>query len=154
METNRATALAGWSRTIASAALVFAGYYFGAKIGFALTYRPHPVSVLWPPNAILLSALLLMPVRQWWIVFVAAFPAHWLVQLQSDVPPGMVLCWFISNSCEALIGAICVRHFIARPVRLDRLFNVAIFCFCGAFLGPFLSSFLDAAFVIANHWGT
>jgi two-component system, LuxR family, sensor kinase FixL len=141
-------------RTLISGLLVFAGYYLGAKIGFALTFKPRPVSVLWPPNSILFAALLLTPRRAWWFLLVAALPAHWLVQLQSDVPPLMILCWFISNCCEALTAAICVRHFIARPVRLDRLSNVAIFCFCGVFLGPFLSSFLDAAFVVANHWGT
>ncbi len=142
------------SRLIVSAALVFAGYYFGAKIGFALTFQPHPVSVLWPPNAILLSALLLTPVRTWWVVvLLAALPAHWLVQLQSDVPPRMILCWFISNSCEALIGATCTRFLIRGPVRLDRLRNVAIFSLSCVFLGPFLSSFLDSAFVALNHWG-
>lgn len=133
--------------------LVFAGYYLGAKLGFALTFHPHPVSVLWPPNAILLAALLLTPARRWWVVLLAAFSAHWLVQLQSDVPPRMVLCWFISNSCEALIGAAGTRYLIRGPVRLDRLRNVAIFCFCCVFLAPFLSSFLDSAFVVLNQWG-
>jgi PAS domain S-box-containing protein len=65
----------------------------------------------------------------------------------------MILCWFVSNSCEALIGAGCIRYLIDRPVRFDRLRNVGIFCFFAAFLGPFLSSFLDAAFVVFNHWG-
>src|SRR5437667_660696 len=128
-------------------------YYLGAKIGFALTFRPHPVSVLWPPNSILLAALLLTPVRVWWVILLAAFPAHLAAQLQSNVPPTMILCWFISNSCEALIGAGCVRYLIDRPVRFDRLRNVGIFCLFAAFLGPFLSSFLDAAFVVINHWG-
>src|SRR5437660_3019130 len=136
-----------------AALLVFAAYYLGAKIGFALTFRPHPVSVLWPPNSILLAALLLTPVRIWWVLLLAAFPAHLAAQLQSNVPPTMILCWFISNSCEALIGAGCVRYLIDRPVRFDRLRNVGIFCFFAAFLGPFLSSFLDAAFVAINHWG-
>ena len=140
-------------QTALGAALVFAGYYLGAKVGFALTFQPHPVSVLWPPNSILLAALLLTPKRTWWILLLAAFSAHWLVQLQSEVPPRMILCWFISNSCEALIGAGSVRYFIDTPVRLDRLRNVAIFCFCGVFLGPFLSSFLDSAFLAMNHWG-
>jgi two-component system sensor kinase FixL len=140
-------------RLVVSAVLVFAGYYFGAKIGFALTFRPHPISVLWPPNAILLSALLLTPMRMWWVILLAALPAHWLVQLQSDVPPTMILCWFISNSCEALTGAALTRYLISGPVRLDRLRNVAIFAFCCIFLGPFVSSFLDSAFVALNHWG-
>ena len=138
---------------VAIALFVFASYFLGAKIGFALTFQPHPVSVLWPPNSILLAALLLTPVRIWWVVLLAAFPAHLAVQLDSGVPPTMILCWFISNSCEALIGARCVRYLIDRPVRFDCLRNVGIFCFFAAFLGPFLSSFLDSAFVVFNHWG-
>jgi PAS domain S-box-containing protein len=140
-------------RVAAIALSVFLAYYLGAKIGFALTFRPHPVSVLWPPNSILLAALLLTPVRIWWVILLAAFPAHLAAQLQTNVPPTMILCWFISNSCEALIGASCVWYLIDRPVRFDRLRNVGIFCFFAAFLGPFLSSFLDAAFVVFNHWG-
>ena len=149
-----------WSRNqffdwpLAAIALsVCLAYFLGAKIGFALTLRPHPVSVLWPPNSILLAALLLTPVRIWWVILLAALPAHLAAQLQSNVPPTMILCWFISNSCEALIGAGCVRYLIDRPVRFDRLRNVGIFCLFAAFLGPFLSSFLDAAFVVINHWG-
>ena len=141
------------SRSFIAALLVFASYFLGAKIGFALTLQPHPVSVLWPPNSILLATLLLTPIRIWWLILLAAFPAHLAAQLQSGVPPTMILCWFISNSCEALIGAGCIRYFIDRPVRFDRLRNVGIFCLFAAFLGPFLSSFLDAAFVAANHWG-
>ena len=140
-------------RVVGIALCVFVGYYLGAKVGFALTFRPHPVSVLWPPNAILLAALLLTPVRIWWVVLLAAFPAHLATQLQSNVPPTMILCWFISNSCEALIGASSIRYLIGGPVRLNRLRNVALFCLCGVFLGPFLSSFLDSAFVAMNHWG-
>jgi len=136
-----------------AALLVFAAYYGGAKIGFALTFQPHPVSVLWPPNSILLAALLLTPVRVWWVILLAAFPAHLAAQLQSNVPPMMILCWFISNSFEALIGAGCIRYLIDRPVRFDRLRNVGIFIFFAAFLAPFLSSFADAAFVAINHWG-
>lgn len=132
---------------------VAAAYYVGAKIGFALTFQPHPISVLWPPNSILLAALLLTPVRIWWVILLAAFPAHLAAQLQSNVPPAMILSWFVSNSCEALIGAGCVRYFIGRPVRLDRLRNIGIFCFFAAFLAPFLSSFLDAAFVVLNRFG-
>ena len=138
---------------VAIALFVFASYFLGAKIGFALTFQPHPVSVLWQPNSILLAALLLTPVRIWWVVLLAAFPAHLAVQLDSGVPPTMILCWFVSNSCEALIGAGCIRYLIDRPVRFDCLRNIGIFCFFAAFLGPFLSSFLDSAFVVFNHWG-
>ena len=143
-----------FTRRVAGQALAVAlAYYFGAKIGFALTFQPHPVAVLWPPNAILLAALLLTPVRAWWIVLLAAFPAHLATQLQNDIPPRMIFCWFTSNSCEALIGAACTRSLIRGPVRLDRLRNLAIFCLCCVLLGPFLASFLDSGFVVLNHWG-
>jgi two-component system, LuxR family, sensor kinase FixL len=131
---------------------VFAGYYLGCKIGFALTFEPHPVSVLWPPNSILVAALLLTPVRLWWLVLLAAFPAHLIAQLQSDVPPLMIICWFISNAAEALIGASLTRYLIGGSMRFTSLRRVGIFCLCVVFIGPFLSSFLDAAFVVWNHW--
>lgn len=140
-------------RVGAIALLVALAYYLGARIGFALTLQPHPISVLWPPNSILLAALLLTPMRFWWVILLAAFPAHLAAQLQSNVPPAMILCWFISNSCEALIGAGCVRYLIDHPVRFDRLRNIGIFCFFAALLAPFLSFFLDAAFVALNQWG-
>jgi two-component system, LuxR family, sensor kinase FixL len=132
---------------------VFAGYYLGCKIGFALTLKPHPVSVLWPPNSVLVASLLLTPPRSWWFVLLAAFPAHLAAQLQSDVPPLMIMCWFISNASEAVIGAGLMYYVIGSPMRFQSLRNVGIFCLCVVFIGPFLSSFLDAAFVVWNHWG-
>src|SRR5262245_24410620 len=132
---------------------VFAGYYLGCKVGFALTFKPHPVSVLWPPNSVLVAALLLTPPRNWWVVLSAALPAHLAAQLQGHVPPLMILCWFISNSCEAVIGAGLVRYLVGGPIRFTTLRNVGFFCLCVVFIGPFLSSFLDAAFVVWNHWG-
>src|SRR6476620_3366575 len=66
--------------------LVGSAYYAGSKIGFALTFQPHPVSTLWPPNSILFAALLVCPTRQWWFVLLAAFPAHLLVELNAHIP--------------------------------------------------------------------
>ncbi|HEY7001251.1 MAG TPA: PAS domain-containing protein [Candidatus Udaeobacter sp.] len=132
---------------------VFAGYYVGAKIGFALTFTPYPVSVLWPPNSILVAALLLTPPRIWWFILLSAFPAHCLAQLQSHVPLPMILCWFISNCSEAIIGASLMRYFVGGSIHFRNLRSVAIFCLCIVFIGPFLSSFLDAAFVRWNHFG-
>src|SRR5438094_3575503 len=104
-------------RVVGIALCVFVGYYLGAKIGFALTLRPHPVSVLWPPNSILLAALLLTPVRVWWVILLAAFPAHLAAQLQSNVSPAMILCSFIINSSEAPTRAVSDRFVINRTVR-------------------------------------
>jgi integral membrane sensor domain MASE1 len=74
------------------------------------------------------------------------------VEIQSGVPLLMILCWFVSNSAEALIGAIFLRSFINGPPRFDRFLHVSAFI-CFALLATFLSSFLDAAFVALVGWG-
>jgi PAS domain S-box-containing protein len=132
---------------------VFIGYYLGAKLGLALTFQPHPISVFWPPNSILVAALLLTPTRIWWFLLLAAFPAHLIAELQSRVPLPMIVCWFISNCTEAVIGAGLTRYLLRGPVRFGNLRSAAAFCLCAGFLGPFLSSFIDAGFVALNAWG-
>jgi PAS domain S-box-containing protein len=133
--------------------LVFACYYIGARIGMALTFGPHSVSVMWPPNAILFAAFLLAPPREWWPLIVAAFLAHLPAELKSGVPPMMVLCWFVSNCAEALIAAMTTRSFVGAPVKFDRVGKLGAFFICGVFLAPFLLSFVDAGFVAMNRWG-
>jgi PAS domain S-box-containing protein len=112
------------------------------------------VSTLWPSNAILLGALLLAPDRMWLTIIAAALPSHLLVELGSGVPLPMVLLWFVSNCTEALIGALSIRSLIERPVRLDVVRNVGIVVLFGSLVGPFLSSFLDSAFVALMGWGS
>jgi PAS domain S-box-containing protein len=133
--------------------LVFGSYFFGVKLGLALTFQPHPVSVMWPPNAILLAALLLAPTRHWWWLLLCAFPAHLLAELQSSVPLSMVLCWFVSNSSEALIGAAGTRLLIGSSGRFDQVRTIGALFLCAGVLAPTLSSFLDAGFVALNHFG-
>jgi C4-dicarboxylate-specific signal transduction histidine kinase len=140
-------------RTAAGLLLLAIGYYAGAELGFALTFRPRAVSTLWLPNAILLSAFLLAPRRKWWMLLAAALPAHVATQIGAGVPWSMILAWFVSNSTEALIGAVGILWFLRQPIRLDKLQNVGVVLLFGVLLGPFLSSFLDAAFVALNDWG-
>jgi signal transduction histidine kinase len=133
---------------MAPALAVAVGYYLAARLGFIFTLQPYPISILWAPNALLAAALMLAPVRSWWWLVAATFPAHLAAELQSGVPSAMVLGWYASNCSEALIAAGLVRAFVPGPVRLDTLRSVAIFCLA-AVVAPLLSSFLDAALVHA-----
>jgi len=152
---NRTTASrdAAIVRHAVAALVVGVAYYAAAKVGFALTFQPHPVSTLWPPNAILFAALLLSRPRSWWLLLLAALPAHLLVQLNADIPTAMILCWFVSNCSEALIGAALLRYLTKSELRFDTTHHVSLFIVV-AMLGPFLSSFLDAAFVMLNQFGS
>src|SRR5262252_9662977 len=113
--------------TIGVAGVVALAYFLGAKLGFLLTFHPEPVSTMWPPNAILLASLLLMPMASWPILLLAVFPAHLAVQLAAGVPVAMLLGWFVSNCSEALIGALCIRRAIGGPLRFDNSRHVSIF---------------------------
>ena len=134
-------------RWVAPALAVAVGYYVAARLGFALTLKPYPISTLWPPNALLAAVLLLAPTRAWWWLLAAALPAHLAAELQSGVPTAMVLGWYVSNCSEALIGAGVVRSLIPGIPRFESLRNAAIVLFGTGLWAPLLSSFIDAAFV-------
>lgn len=138
---------------ISGAVAVAVTYYLGARLGFALTPSSTPVAVLWPPNAILLGALLIAPPRVWPWLLAAAFPAHIAAERGAGVPILMLMCWYVSNCAEAIVGAVITRRLTDGAVRLDSLRGVNAFLFGGAIAAPFLSSFLDAGFVRLNHWG-
>ena len=142
-----------WPSWLMPAVAVMVGYYLAARVGFAFTLQPSPISVLWPPNALLLAALLLSPTRAWPWLLLAALPAHLAAELESRVPVAMVLGWYVSNCSEALIGAALVRAFVPGRLRLDALRNAALFIAFAALVAPLLSSFLDAALVRFVGWG-
>jgi signal transduction histidine kinase len=76
-----------------------------------------------------------------------------LVQLGADVPPSLALLWFVSNSAEALIGALFCYLMLGGTPQLDRLRDVSVFLVGCVALAPFLSSFLDIAVVKWVGWG-
>jgi len=139
---------------VLQALAVSIAYFLGAKLGFALKPEPTAVSTLWPPNALLLGALLLVPRRRWIVVIAAALPAHLLSELGSGVPMGMVLSWFVSNCAQALLGAAILRRYVDGPIRLDSVRRVALFVVGGAIVPTLLASFLDTGLVKLNHLGT
>src|SRR3954463_11120905 len=139
--------------TMSPALLVGFSYYIGTLIGFAWTPIGQPISTFWPPNAILLAALLLTPRRTWWTFFLAVFPAHMFAQLNAGVPVWTAVGWFVSNSSEALIGAYCVTRFAGVSKRLDSVRGVLIFVAFAVLFAPLATSFLDAAEVVVTGWG-
>lgn len=141
----------GTLRIIGSASFVGVGYYIGTRIGFALTPSGQPNSTFWPPNAILLAAFLLSPRRIWWAFLVTVLPAHLLAQLQTGVPISTAVGWFITNTSEALIGAVCITRFANQKSLFNNVRGV--FVVFGVILAPFATSFLDAAAVVITHWG-
>jgi signal transduction histidine kinase/integral membrane sensor domain MASE1 len=126
---------------------VAAGYYVGVQIGLALTFPGATTSVLWPPNAILTTALLLMPVRRWWVCFGAALPVHLALELGAGMSPGLVGLLFLTNCSEAAIAAGGMRLLSDAPTEFNTFRRVVVFLGCAVVAAPMLSSFADAALV-------
>jgi signal transduction histidine kinase/integral membrane sensor domain MASE1 len=135
------------------AAAVAVGYYVGVRIGIGLAFPPTTnTSVLWPPNSILTAALLLLPVRYWWLCLAGALPVHVLLELAAAYPPRTVAALFLTNSLEAVIAAGGVRVFGGAPTAFNTLRSVAVFIGSAVLAAPLLSSFADAA-VMASFQG-
>jgi PAS domain S-box-containing protein len=62
--------------------LVGAAYYFGSLLGFALLFPSSSISIIWPPNTVLLVGLLLSSRSQWPWLLLWALPVHLLAQAQ------------------------------------------------------------------------
>src|SRR3954467_865723 len=140
---NSSVAANRTASSVSAALLVGISYYVGTRVGFAWTPSGQPNSTFWPPNAILLAALLLTPRRAWWTLLLAVLPAHMFAQLQTGVPMWTAFGWFLTNSSEALIGAYCIRKFSDSPKGLDGVRGVLTFVVFGVAVAPFATSFLD-----------
>src|ERR1044072_108330 len=88
LQAPRVTArVMGLTATTLAALLVAASYYLGSEVGFAIRFPSIPTSIVWPPNSILMPALMLTTPRRWWVYLLATLPAHILIQSQMAVPP-------------------------------------------------------------------
>ena len=132
---------------LVAAASVSVAYFLGAQFGLLLRVPGATPSVLWPPNALLTCALLLVPTRYWWVCVLAVVPAHLTLSVGTDWPIPMVAGLFATNTSEALIGAMLLRRLSDRPTAFDSLERVLAFVVAVVLAAPLLSSFLDAAVV-------
>jgi two-component system sensor histidine kinase UhpB len=123
-------------------------YYLGIRLGFALKPAGSPISMLWPPNAILLALLLLIDRREWWIAIGFVLPTHLAFQLNADVTILRSLGWFVGNVGEALLGALLVRRFVNPRKMFESTRGTFIFLCCAVVAAPLATSFVDAATVI------
>src|SRR4051812_12374847 len=135
------------------ALLVGVAYYAGSQVGFALHFPASPISMLWPPNSLLLAAFLLTPVRHWWVLLAGALPAHLAVQIQHDVPLVTMLGLFVTNSGQGLLGAALLRRRFPGPFHLGSLLRVVAFVASAALLAPLVIAFVATALIVGTRYG-
>ncbi len=126
------------------------GYYIASLVGLQLRLPPSTPSVVWPPNAVLTSALLLTSTADWWLVLVAALPAHLYLQLGTGWSLPFALGLFVTNCLEALLAAGGTYLLSDAPGRFDTLRRLTAFM-VSAVAAVALTSFADAAVVAGLH---
>jgi two-component system sensor histidine kinase UhpB len=109
--------------------LVCAGYYLTGLASLIARFPSSGISTIWTPTAVLLAALLLVPVRTWWVYVLALWPIHLhlVVNFQGAVPLVVMLCQFGGNVAHAVLAAVLVRWVVGVPVRFDDLRSMAAF---------------------------
>ena len=82
-------------RTLAGILAAGAIYYLATRAAWVMTFPDSKVSLFFPPHAILVSILLLVPTRHWWAYLLAAVGSHFVATQQEQWPPLYAL------QCEA-----------------------------------------------------
>src|ERR1700730_15676162 len=101
--------------------LVAIFYYLGAEAAFAIGTLTQQFAPFWPPNVVLLCALLVAPCRRWPLYIAAAFPAHVVAEWGVAMPLPQLLAAFVCNVSVALLNAIAVSWLLRGPAWLRRL---------------------------------
>ena len=155
---NALTVRLGWPRLSVSERvlqvvlpplLVGVGYYLGCLIGFALRFPSSGISFLWPPTAVLTSALLITERRSWRSLLAGAFVAHAVAHAQNGVPVSGWPVQFLANCAQALFAAFAVRRYSSGPGLFTDLRGAAAFIVGASMLAPSIAS-LIAAYVYVN----
>jgi PAS domain S-box-containing protein len=135
----------GSARLGAQLALWAVSYYFAARLGFGFRFQGSQVGIIWPPNALLLAALVLTPRRQWWFVFIATAVAH----IAALWPAVLVwrLAWQIAGN--AVFTAVTAEFLarIAGPVLHFGNRRQVVTYVVTSFVSPLLFTFTAPAFV-------
>jgi PAS domain S-box-containing protein len=144
-------------RSFRTAGLVVAAagcYYFATQIAWMLCFPDSKVSLFFPPHAVLIAVLLLVPTRQWWLYVLAAAGAHFLATQQAHWPTVYALNCEAFDALQNVGAAAGIRWLIKSPIKAITLRDAVAFVLVAVVLVPFGSAFWGAAFTVAYGFGT
>ena len=129
-------------------------YYLATEIAWALCLPNSKVSLLFPPRAVLIVVLLLVPVRHWWAYILATVFAHFIATQQADWPVLYALHCELFDAVQSVLAAAGIRLFIKSPLTAITLRDAIVFVLIAVIIVPFATALWGAAFTISNHFGT
>ena len=129
-------------------------YYLATRTAWGLTFPDSKVSLFFPPHAILVATLLLVPTRHWWAYTLAAICTHFFATQQADWPPLYALQCEAFDAVKVVLTAAGIRMFIKSPFHFITLRDAIVFVLIAVIIVPFGTAFWGAAFTVSNHFGT
>ena len=142
------TAVSGLRMLLAAVAGA-ACYYFATQIAWAMTLPDSKISLFFPPHAILVSILLLVPYRRWWAFVLAAVTAHFFATQQAGWPVGFGLQAEAYDATTAMLTAAGIRYFTPSPFHRLDLREAIAFVLVAVLIVPFATAPWGAALTIA-----
>jgi signal transduction histidine kinase len=129
-------------------------YYAATEIAWALCFPNSKVSLLFPPHAVLIVTLLLVPVRHWWGYIFATILAHFIATQQAHWPVLYALHCEAFDAVQNTLAAAGIRLLIKSPLDKITLRDAIVFVLIAVIVVPFGTAFWGAAFTISNGFGT
>src|SRR6187455_1681769 len=105
-------------RTVVQVLATGVVYYLATQTAWVLTFPDSKVSLFFPPHAILVSILLLVPTRHWWAYTLAAASVHYFATQQEHWPPLYALHCEAFDAVQNILTAAGIRIFVKSPFRL------------------------------------
>src|SRR5690242_7574463 len=129
----------GFDNDLGGALLLAVAYYLGAEAAFFVgTLSDKIFAPFWPPNIVLLCALLLSPTRRWWLFIVAVFPAHVIAEIGVGMGAQQLLVAFATNCAVAMVNAAALRRLTGGPPWFGSLRNACLYIAVTAVASPAL----------------
>ena len=141
-------------RTVCCVLASTISYYVATQIAWALTFPDSKVSLFFPPQAVLLCILLLVPTRDWWAYVLAAASAHFLATQQAHWPPMYTLTCEAFDAVKCVSAAAGIRILIKSPLKALTRRDAILFVLIAVVLVPFGTAFWGASFTVSYGFGT
>ena len=141
-------------RTLSYVLASTVSYYVATQIAWALTFPGSKVSLFFPPQAVLLCILLLVPTRHWWAYVLTAVSAHFFATQQAHWPPAYALTCEAFDAVKCVSAAAGIRMLITSPLKAITLRDAVLFVLIAVVLVPFGTAFWGASFTVSYGFGT
>jgi PAS domain S-box-containing protein len=140
-------------RTLIGILAAAAAYYLATRTAWLLTFPDSKVSLFFPPHAILVSILLLVPTRHWWAYVLASVCAHFIATQYEQWPLLYALHCEAFDAFKIMLTAAGIRLYIRSPLHLISLREAILFVLIAGILIPFGTALWGAAFTVYYQYG-